>query len=172
MSVKYYHSKISIITIRRLLLNYPRQSMNPRHILISFCIGPENCNIADANNGNNNSNSNKNNNNSNNNHKNNNNNNNEGDDDNNNNNIMVNFSIEYKLPYKIKPLLKPYDTKSYAFGCIYQFFGKTVVLSDYVGTDCLLAYTGFHLTGQLAILKCRVKEFLKNNHELTDEFDK
>ncbi|KAL2732130.1 LOW QUALITY PROTEIN: odorant receptor 13a-like isoform X2 [Vespula squamosa] len=29
----------------------------------------------------------------------------------------------------------------------------------------LLACTGFHLTGQLAILKCRVKEFLKNNHD-------
>ncbi|KAL2732095.1 odorant receptor 13a-like, partial [Vespula squamosa] len=79
--------------------------------------------------------------------------------------VMANFSIEYKLPYKIKPLLKPYDAKSYASGCIYQFFGKTVVLSGYVGTDRLLACTGFHLTGQLAILKCRVKEFLKNNHD-------
>ncbi|KAL2733126.1 odorant receptor 13a-like [Vespula squamosa] len=29
----------------------------------------------------------------------------------------------------------------------------------------LLACTGFHLTGQLAILKCRAKEFLKNNHD-------
>ncbi|KAL2729666.1 odorant receptor 13a-like [Vespula squamosa] len=29
----------------------------------------------------------------------------------------------------------------------------------------LLACTGFHLTGQLAIIKCRVKEFLKNNHD-------
>ncbi|KAL2733060.1 LOW QUALITY PROTEIN: odorant receptor 13a-like, partial [Vespula squamosa] len=55
--------------------------------------------------------------------------------------------------------------KSYAFGVIYQFFGKTVVLSGYDGTDRLLACTGFHLTGQLAILKCRVKEFLKNNHD-------
>ncbi|KAL2711902.1 odorant receptor 13a-like [Vespula squamosa] len=78
---------------------------------------------------------------------------------------MANSSIEYKLPYKIKPLLKPYDAKSYAFGCIHQFFGITLVLSGYVGTDCLLACTGFHLTGQLAILKCRVKEFLKNNHD-------
>ncbi|KAL2727366.1 odorant receptor 13a-like [Vespula squamosa] len=78
---------------------------------------------------------------------------------------MANFSIEYKLPYKIKPLLKPYDEKSYAFGCIYQFFGKTVLLSGYVGTDCLLACTDFHLTGQLAILNCRVKKFLKNNHD-------
>ncbi|KAL2713514.1 LOW QUALITY PROTEIN: odorant receptor 13a-like, partial [Vespula squamosa] len=59
----------------------------------------------------------------------------------------------------------PYDAKSYAFGGIYQFFGKTVVLSGYDGTDRLLACTGFHLTGQLAILKCRVKEFLKNNHD-------
>ncbi|KAL2713538.1 odorant receptor 13a-like [Vespula squamosa] len=59
----------------------------------------------------------------------------------------------------------PYDAKSYAVGGIYQFFGKTVVLSGYDGTDRLLACTGFHLTGQLAILKCRVKEFLKNNHD-------
>nr|XP_050868850.1 odorant receptor 13a-like isoform X2 [Vespula vulgaris] len=75
--------------------------------------------------------------------------------------VMANSSIEYKLPYKIKPLVKPYDAKSYAFGCIHQFFGITLILSGYVGTDCLLACTGFHLTGQLAILKCRVKELLK-----------
>ncbi|KAL2732135.1 odorant receptor 13a-like isoform X2 [Vespula squamosa] len=62
----------------------------------------------------------------------------------------------------ILPLLKPYDAKSYAFGCTHQFFGITLVLSGYVGTDCLLACTGFHLIGQLAILKCRVKKLLKN----------
>ncbi|KAL2735643.1 odorant receptor 13a-like isoform X2, partial [Vespula squamosa] len=102
------------------------QSVDPPHIPISFCVEPENCNIADANVS---------------------------------NDIkvllrklvMANFSIEYKLPYKIKPLLKPYDAKSYAFGCIYQFFGKTVVLSGYVGTDCLLACTGFHLTGYIKV---------------------
>ncbi|XP_047370220.1 odorant receptor 22a-like isoform X2 [Vespa velutina] len=42
--------------------------------------------------------------------------------------VMKNSSLEYKLPYKIKPLLKPYDTKS----------------------------------GQLAILKCRVKDVLND----------
>ncbi|KAL2734670.1 odorant receptor 13a-like [Vespula maculifrons] len=77
-------------------------------------------------------------------------------------NIMANSSLEYKLPYKIKPLVKPYDAKSYAFGCIYEFFRITMVISGYIGTDCLLASTGFHLTGQLAILKFRVKDVLND----------
>ncbi|XP_043487131.1 odorant receptor coreceptor-like [Polistes fuscatus] len=34
-----------------------------------------------------------------------------------------------------------------------------MVASGYIGTDCLLASSGFHLTGQLAILNCRVKKF-------------
>ncbi|KAL2729713.1 odorant receptor 13a-like isoform X2 [Vespula squamosa] len=73
--------------------------------------------------------------------------------------------LHYFKAVIIKPLLKPYDAKSYAFGCIRQFFGITLVLSVYVGTDCLLACTGFHLTCQLTILKCRLKEFLKNTHD-------
>nr|XP_050868549.1 odorant receptor 13a-like [Vespula vulgaris] len=76
--------------------------------------------------------------------------------------VMTNSTSVYKLPYKIKPLLKPYDAKSYVFGCIHEFLRITMVLSAYVGTDCLLASTGFHLTGQLAILKCRMKEILKD----------
>nr|XP_050868550.1 odorant receptor 13a-like [Vespula vulgaris] len=76
--------------------------------------------------------------------------------------VMANSSLEYKLPYKIKPLVKPYDAKSYAFGCIYEFFRITMVISGYIGTDCLLASTGFHLTGQLAILKFRVKDVLND----------
>ncbi|KAL2735747.1 odorant receptor 13a-like [Vespula squamosa] len=70
---------------------------------------------------------------------------------------MTNSSMEYKLPYKIKPLLKPHDAKSSAFGCLHQFFGITLVLSGYVGTDRLLACT--------AISKCRVKELLKNTDD-------
>ncbi|XP_047370219.1 putative odorant receptor 69a isoform X1 [Vespa velutina] len=76
--------------------------------------------------------------------------------------VMKNSSLEYKLPYKIKPLLKPYDTKRYAFGCIHEFLRITMVISGYIGTDCLLASTGFHLSGQLAILKCRVKDVLND----------
>ncbi|XP_043685247.1 odorant receptor 13a-like isoform X2 [Vespula pensylvanica] len=76
--------------------------------------------------------------------------------------VMANSSLEYKLPYKIKPLLKPYDAKSYAFGCIYEFLRITMVISGYTGTDCLLASTGFHLTGQLAVLKYRVKDVLND----------
>ncbi|KAL2725966.1 odorant receptor 13a-like isoform X2 [Vespula squamosa] len=56
---------------------------------------------------------------------------------------MTNSSMEYKLPYKIKPLLKPHDAKSSAFGCLHQFFGITLVLSGY----------------------CRVKELLKNTDD-------
>ncbi|KAL2713517.1 odorant receptor 13a-like, partial [Vespula squamosa] len=161
MSVKYYRSKkktfveLPVSLLWKQKLYRLVQSENPPYIPTSFGIEPENCNIADANLNKNSDmyciiHSYKNNNNNNNNHKNNNNNNNEDDYDNSNNNNNNN---------------NPYDAKSYAFGGIYQFFGKTVVLSGYDGTDRLLACTGFHLTGQLAILKCRVKEFLKNNHD-------
>lgn len=76
---------------------------------------------------------------------------------------MANSSLEYKLPYKIKPLLKPYDAKRYAFGCIHESLRILMFISGYVGTDCLLASTGFHLTGQLAILNCRVKYVLNDS---------
>nr|XP_050868552.1 odorant receptor 4-like [Vespula vulgaris] len=76
--------------------------------------------------------------------------------------VMANSTLEYKLPYKIKPLVKPYDAKSYAFGCIHEFLRITMVTSGYIGTDCLLASTGFHLTGQLAILRIRVKDVLND----------
>ncbi|KAL2734639.1 odorant receptor 13a-like isoform X2 [Vespula maculifrons] len=76
--------------------------------------------------------------------------------------VMTNSTSEYKLPYKIKPLLKPYDAKSYAFGCIHQFLRIIMILSGYCGTDCFWACIGFHLVGQLAILKCKVKNDLNN----------
>ncbi|XP_047370270.1 odorant receptor 13a-like [Vespa velutina] len=76
--------------------------------------------------------------------------------------VMANSSVEYKLPYKIRPLLKPSDVKRYVFGCIHEFVGIILVLSAYVGTDCLLTSSGFHLTGQLAVLKCKVKEILND----------
>ncbi|KAL2741567.1 LOW QUALITY PROTEIN: odorant receptor 13a-like isoform X2 [Vespula squamosa] len=82
--------------------------------------------------------------------------------------VRLIFMKYNNIASKFIPLLKPYDAKSYAFGCIHQFFGITLVLSVYVGTDCLLACTGFHLTCQLAIsfqLASRLKEFLKNNHD-------
>ncbi|XP_046837411.1 odorant receptor 13a-like [Vespa crabro] len=75
--------------------------------------------------------------------------------------FITNSTSEYKLPYKIKPLLKPYDAKTYAFGCIHEFLRILMIISANSGTDCLLASTGFHLTGQLAILNCRAKEILK-----------
>ncbi|KAF7379253.1 hypothetical protein HZH68_017098 [Vespula germanica] len=78
--------------------------------------------------------------------------------------IMTNSSVEYKLPYKIKPLLKPHDAKSYAFGCIHEFLRTIMVISGYVGTDCLVTCTGFHLTGQLAIFNFRVKDVLNDSY--------
>ncbi|KAI4502840.1 hypothetical protein M0802_001884 [Mischocyttarus mexicanus] len=78
--------------------------------------------------------------------------------------VKANSSLEYKLPYKIKPLVKPDGIKTYTFGCIYEFFRISMIVSGYIGTDCLLAATGFHLTGQLAILKYRVKEILEDSN--------
>ncbi|XP_047370022.1 odorant receptor 13a-like [Vespa velutina] len=77
--------------------------------------------------------------------------------------VMANSTSEYKLPYKIQPLLKPYNARNYAFDCIHEFIRIIMVVSAYVGPDCLLGCTSFHLSGQLAILKCRVKEISKNN---------
>ncbi|XP_046837230.1 odorant receptor 4-like [Vespa crabro] len=76
--------------------------------------------------------------------------------------VMANSTSEYKLPYKIQPLLKPYNARNYAFDCIHEFIRIVMVVSAYVGTDCLFGCTSFHLSGQLAILKCRVKEISKN----------
>ncbi|KAF7379296.1 hypothetical protein HZH68_017141 [Vespula germanica] len=76
--------------------------------------------------------------------------------------VMRNATSEYKLPYKIKPLLKPYNAKSYAFGCIHEFIRIIMVISGYLGTDCFFTSTGFHLTGQLAVLKCKVKNVLND----------
>ncbi|XP_043685170.1 odorant receptor 13a-like [Vespula pensylvanica] len=78
--------------------------------------------------------------------------------------VMTNSSVEYKLPYKIKPLLKPHDAKSYAFGCIHEFLRTIMVISGYVGTDCLVTCAGFHLTGQLAIFNFRVKDVLNDSY--------
>ncbi|KAF7378694.1 hypothetical protein HZH66_015481 [Vespula vulgaris] len=58
----------------------------------------------------------------------------------------------------------PHDAKSYAFGCIHEFLRTIMVISGYVGTDCLVTCTGFHLTGQLAIFNFRVKDVLNDSY--------
>nr|KAF7387714.1 hypothetical protein H0235_018436 [Vespula pensylvanica] len=37
-----------------------------------------------------------------------------------------------------------------------------MVISGYLGTDCFFTTTGLHLTGQLAVLKCKVKNILND----------
>ncbi|KAL2734661.1 odorant receptor 13a-like isoform X2 [Vespula maculifrons] len=76
--------------------------------------------------------------------------------------VLRNATSEYKLPYKIKPLLEPYNAKSYAFGCIHEFLRIIMIISGYLGTDCFFTSTGFHLSGQLAVLKCKVKNVLND----------
>ncbi|KAF7378718.1 hypothetical protein HZH66_015505 [Vespula vulgaris] len=78
--------------------------------------------------------------------------------------FLRNATSEYKLPYKIKPLLEPYNAKSYAFGCIHEFLRIIMIISGYLGTDCFFTSTGFHLSGQLAVLKCKVKNVLNDTH--------
>ncbi|KAF7379249.1 hypothetical protein HZH68_017094 [Vespula germanica] len=75
---------------------------------------------------------------------------------------IQNSTFEYKLPYKARPIVKPYDTKSYIFVCLHQFIRTIMILSGYSGTDCFWTCIGFHLVGQLAILKCKVKNSLNN----------
>ncbi|KAL2729728.1 odorant receptor 13a-like [Vespula squamosa] len=76
--------------------------------------------------------------------------------------IMINSTSEYKLPYKIKPLVKPYNVKSYVFDCIHEFLRIIMIISGYLGIHCFFASIGFHLIGQLAILKCKVKNVFNN----------
>ncbi|XP_043685149.1 uncharacterized protein LOC122637211 [Vespula pensylvanica] len=76
--------------------------------------------------------------------------------------VMKNATTEYILPYKIKPLVEPYDKKSYVFGCVHEFIRIIMVISGYLGTDCFFTTTGLHLTGQLAVLKCKVKNILND----------
>ncbi|XP_043685150.1 odorant receptor 4-like [Vespula pensylvanica] len=78
--------------------------------------------------------------------------------------VLRNATSEYKLPYKIKPLLEPYNAKSYAFGCIHEFLRIIMIISGYLGTDCFFTSTGLHLSGQLAVLKCKVKNVLNDTH--------
>ncbi|KAL2736872.1 odorant receptor 13a-like, partial [Vespula squamosa] len=76
--------------------------------------------------------------------------------------IMINSTSEYKLPYKIKPLVKPYNVKSYVFDCIHEFLRIIMIISGYLGIHCFFASIGFRLIGQLAILKCKVKNVFNN----------
>ncbi|KAL2741442.1 odorant receptor 13a-like [Vespula squamosa] len=76
--------------------------------------------------------------------------------------IMRNSTSEYKLSYKIKPLVKPYNAKSYVFDCIHEFLRIIMIISGYLGIYCFFASIGFHLIGQLAILKCKVKNVFNN----------
>ncbi|KAL2739068.1 odorant receptor 13a-like [Vespula squamosa] len=76
--------------------------------------------------------------------------------------VMRNSTSEYKLLYKIKPLMKPYNAKSYVFDCIHEFLRIIMIISGYLGIYCFFASIGFHLIGQLAILKCKVKNVFNN----------
>ncbi|KAL2727367.1 odorant receptor 13a-like, partial [Vespula squamosa] len=76
--------------------------------------------------------------------------------------IMINSTSEYKLLYKIKPLVKPYNVKSYVFDCIHEFLRIIMIISGYLGIHCFFASIGFHLIGQLAILNCKVKNVFNN----------
>ncbi|KAL2733076.1 odorant receptor 13a-like, partial [Vespula squamosa] len=67
--------------------------------------------------------------------------------------LMRNSTSEYKLSYKIKPLVKPYNAKSYVFDCIHEFLRIIMIISGYLGIHCFFASIGFRLIGQLAILK-------------------
>ncbi|KAL2735617.1 odorant receptor 13a-like [Vespula squamosa] len=79
--------------------------------------------------------------------------------------VMINSTSEYKLPYKIKPLVKPYNVKSYAFGCIHEFLRIIMIISGYLGTDSFFASIGFHFTSRFAILKCEVENVLNNTDD-------
>ncbi|XP_014612264.1 PREDICTED: odorant receptor 47a-like [Polistes canadensis] len=77
--------------------------------------------------------------------------------------VMPNATFEYQLPYKIKPLIKPKNTMSFLLGCIYQSLSIPLIVSAYVGVDCLFASSALHITAQFAILKHRIAESLEDS---------
>ncbi|XP_043685148.1 uncharacterized protein LOC122637210 [Vespula pensylvanica] len=77
--------------------------------------------------------------------------------------VRANSSSEYKLSAQIK-LLEPTDAKRYALDCLFELIRVIMIISDYLGADALLISIGFHLTGQLAILKYRVRCSLNDTH--------
>ncbi|KAL2713488.1 odorant receptor 9a-like [Vespula squamosa] len=76
--------------------------------------------------------------------------------------VMSNSTLEYQLPYKIKPIVKPHDSTSFLFGCLYQFLCIPMIVSGYVGIDCLFTSSAFHVTARFAILKHRITKSLKD----------
>lgn len=75
---------------------------------------------------------------------------------------MSNSTLEYQLPYTIKPIVKPYDSTSFLLGCVYQCPCIPMIVSGYIGIDCLFASSALHVTAQFAILKHRITKNLKN----------
>lgn len=77
---------------------------------------------------------------------------------------MGNSSLEYQLPYKTRTMVELNDITTYAFYCIYQWLIVVTMVSGYVGSDCLFASLALHVTGQLAILRCKVKEAFEDSN--------
>ncbi|KAF7383024.1 hypothetical protein HZH68_014873 [Vespula germanica] len=75
---------------------------------------------------------------------------------------MSNSTLEYQLPYTIKPIVKPYDSTSFLLGCVYQCPCIPMIVSGYIGIDCLFASSALHVTAQFAILKHRITKSLKD----------
>lgn len=53
---------------------------------------------------------------------------------------------------------------TYALYCIYQWLIVVIVISGYVGTDCFFASLALHVTGQFAILRCKVEEAFEDSN--------
>ncbi|XP_046828558.1 uncharacterized protein LOC124428491 isoform X2 [Vespa crabro] len=71
---------------------------------------------------------------------------------------MRNSSLEYELPYKTRTMVKLDDITTYTLYSIYQWLIVITMISGYVGSDCLFASLALHITGQFAILRCKVVE--------------
>ncbi|XP_047367892.1 odorant receptor 4-like [Vespa velutina] len=70
--------------------------------------------------------------------------------------VMRNSSLEYELPYKTRTMFELNDITTYTLYSIYQWLIVVTILSGYVGSDCLFASLALHITGQFAILRCKV----------------
>ncbi|KAL2734742.1 odorant receptor 13a-like [Vespula maculifrons] len=66
------------------------------------------------------------------------------------------------IPYANLLSIQPYDEKCYAFDCIDEFLRTIMIISGYVGTDCLVISTSFQFTRQLAIFKFRMMNALND----------
>ncbi|KAK2574928.1 hypothetical protein KPH14_002618 [Odynerus spinipes] len=80
--------------------------------------------------------------------------------------VVGNSTVEYRMLYKIRPIIKPHDTTSYILVTMYQMIAIPIIISANIGTDCLFNSSALQITSQFAVLRCKVTQVLRNSNNL------